>query len=490
MGVPPVEIYSEFSALKSKTNGYHGKDLLLHVCIIMEATPILPFMMLLVTSPSVTGQTYSATGQSLTTVPIDIPGSVTQIDLSSNDYSSIDSGWFITYTSLTKLTMKNNQITSVAADAFDSAQPINTVDLSNNLLTALPDFRVLSATLYTITLSGNPLLNAQTDTLYLSGFSILWNFMIDNTDFQSLDPIKAMAWNQFKLLRASGANLSDIGMLNTFNNVYYMDMSYNQYLLPSLTNETFIGVDILRVLKLSGIGFTEFPADILQPVSDTLETLTLSSNNIKYVNSSHLLRYQVLKTLYLSSNQLTTFPEVTPLSGTLEFLDVSSNDIVYVEENILDGFDQINQIRMGYNRNLMHIPQFGTGAANIANLQIYGIGLTSMPINQLTQFTGATYIYPTSGNVFANLYNFTALNGTLQTFMGNYGEIGTVSRNFMDQMPHMVTLSLHQTKLTCLEEVSGTNTIIHFDLNMFAVILCPNRFISNISTISPAMFYT
>ena len=405
------------------------------------------------------GTVYSATGQSLSTVPGGIPASATQIILSNNLYTTVDSGWFASYSSLTKLVMADNQITTVAPDAFDSSQPINTVDFTNNLLTAIPDFRVLSTSLHTIIVNKNPVVNAVTDTSYLSGFSILWNIEIQETEYQSLDPIKNMALNKFKLLRAKKANLSDIGTLETFNNVYYIDISYNDYLLPSLTNDTFIGVDILKVLIMASLGFTEFPTGLLQPVKDTVEYLTLTVNDINYINGSMLQGFQVLKHLNLGSNQLTQFPELIHVHLTLEYLDLSNNDITNIEDGVLNGFNQLTTFHIGYNQNLKYIPNFGTASGNMQQLYMFGIGLNGARKEELEQFTSATYIYPTSGNVFSDLYNFTALNGTLLDFIGNYGDIGTVSREFMDQMPLMRLLSLFQTKVTCMEEVRYTYSI-------------------------------
>ena len=412
------------------------------------------------------GDVYTATDLSLTTVPGDIPASATQIILSNNLYTTVDSGWFTSYSSLTKLMMADNQITTVAPDAFDSSQPINTVDFSNNLIVSLPDFRVLATSLHTIILKGNPLTNSPTDTAYLSGYSILWNYMIDNTNYQSLDPIKSMALNQFKLLRVRYANLSDIGTLETFNHVYFMDISYNDHLLPSLSNETFIGVDILESLHMAGLGFTEYPTELLNPVKDTLEHLTLSVNEIPFVNATQLAGYDSLVALYLDRNLLTRFPEVGLLNLTLQTLGVNDNDITYIPDKVLDGFDQLTTLSLGYNRNLGYIPDFGTASAQLLKFQVYGIGLDDMEIEQLLQFTSLEYIYPTAGHVFSDLSNFTALNNTLQTFIGNYGVIGLITRDFVDQMGVMTSLSLYQSRITCLEEVSSEYTV-------FLITRCP-----------------
>ena len=406
--------------------------------------------------PLVDCMIYKATGMHLTALP-SIPTGSTNVDLSYNQFSIIGHQWFAPYLNLELLIMDHNKITYVDPEAFLSTQSIYSLSLADNLLTSIPDLRVLSTSLASLNLNSNPLENTENDTMYLYGLSHLRELHMSFTNINSMRPVKRMAYNRLQLFRISTANLSDIGELHHFNYLYLLDLTDNDFIVPFLTNQTFVGMDLLGTLHLTDLGLTEFPTQVLAPVKNTLAHLQLDRNAIKYINSSQVEGF-VLQTIHINYNRLTQFPNLFPIRTTLSQLNVRYGLFNSIPVGTFAGFDHLMLLAISSNINLKYIPYLGNGSANIQFLSAYSLALQNLSHEQFRQFTGLQSLTINSGygQKFPSLDNFTVLNRTLETFKGSYGLIGTVSRYFIDNMQQLKVLSLRASRVDCFEEVSST----------------------------------
>lgn len=78
-------------------------------------------------------------GAELTTVPADIPVSMTKIEMKVNNITSLDESCFPGMTSLKYLELDHNLIETISANTFQDLTALKSLQLRHNLLTSLPE---------------------------------------------------------------------------------------------------------------------------------------------------------------------------------------------------------------------------------------------------------------------------------------------------------------------------------------------------------------
>eukprot|EP00920_Eleutheroschizon_duboscqi_P030853 GHVT01074592.1.p1 GENE.GHVT01074592.1~~GHVT01074592.1.p1 ORF type:complete len:292 (-),score=-2.73 GHVT01074592.1:514-1389(-) len=203
---------------------------------------------------------------------------------------------------------------------------VTAVYLSSNLIASVPDsvFDQLSS-LVRINLRGNVIQHvgdmAFVGTL-LSRLNLNTNRL---TTIMSLFDIKDTL-NELMLADNLISNMTDMSYLKS---LYYLDLSGNRMLEFDgyLLNGT-----VLEILNLESNRLQTFPQN-LHCIGKTLETLGLKYNQISFINSSSLKCLEMLATLNLDHNLLTTIPDVSPLTNSLETLTLSYNRMVNITGN-------------------------------------------------------------------------------------------------------------------------------------------------------------
>lgn len=81
----------------------------------------------------------SCNGLQLTTVPANIPVSITKIEMKLNNVTSLDESCFTGMTSLTYIVLNYNLIETIATNTFQDLTALKNLQLRSNLLTSLPE---------------------------------------------------------------------------------------------------------------------------------------------------------------------------------------------------------------------------------------------------------------------------------------------------------------------------------------------------------------
>lgn len=256
-------------------------------------------------------------------------GNLQVLDLASNEIRNLTSfkPLLSTASRLVYLDVSNNQIASLADKTFDGTS-IQHLDLSANQLIDLP---------FTLNCYG------VRDSLV--------SLVLDSNQLNSL-PKELNTCTNLSYLSIRSNQLTEIGSLAfaKLEHLLHLDLSLNT--LYSIQNEAFDKLHNLRRLMLSGCGLDALPS--LNDCAELIE-LDLSNNSLTlavlqqplntFSKFNSILRCRKLRTLNLSSNQLTEVPrQLWKYLNAITELDLSSNPIELLDSSSLSDLKNLHVI--------------------------------------------------------------------------------------------------------------------------------------------------
>ncbi|XP_078616212.1 uncharacterized protein LOC144884634 [Branchiostoma floridae x Branchiostoma japonicum] len=358
--------------------------------------------------------------QGLTSVPQDLPSTITSLHLSrntistlsrsdfskytrlnslylgSNQISMIHNGTFQDLTSLTNLYLSSNQLTNLTSGTFDGLGKLWSLYLEGNQLTTLPAgiFEGLGK-LFTLKLNSNRLTNltggmfqglGELQQLYLSynRFSGLpAEMFVELRDLRTLylghnalstDIFQQLSKDTDNLGRLSlqGTQLTNVtaDMFEGLSSLYWLDLSQN--LLTSLPADTFESLGGLYYLQLSRNQLSNLPVDIFAGLS-RLEVLDLSFNQFTSLQAGIFAGFDSsLVELYLSGNQLVSLPaDLFEGLERLWYLDLDQNELLSLPGSIFQGLASLEALWLASNQ-LTSLPgDIFRGLGNMWYLTLY-----------------------------------------------------------------------------------------------------------------------
>ena len=257
---------------------------------------------------------------------------VTVVLLNNNTISSLGSSEFSAYASLHTINLDWNTITSIPYDAFRRTA-LEVLSLKHNQLMEFPNLDEVAATVRTVNVANNQILEIPTDRLtsllnmehlILSANPLLSFPDVGNMGSnQPLTKLECDDLNNYLLNTAIPQTVCSVQELQINECVetaniallplFQCDSSTNLYKLSltkcTLTNDvdlarltTLGSKQVLQELHLEDNAFTIFP-DLPERIRKSLNKLYLQRNHITTVNSTHVQSMQ-LEILDLSQNPL------------------------------------------------------------------------------------------------------------------------------------------------------------------------------------------
>ncbi|XP_019623574.1 PREDICTED: chondroadherin-like [Branchiostoma belcheri] len=224
----------------------------------------------------------TCTGQDLTSVPQDLPTTITWLDLRRNQITTLSQSDFSRYRSLEDLRLDYNSISTINSQAFYHLSNLTELWLDSNRITALRSdmFTGLGNLQY----------------LYLFHNSIS---DIQDGTFNSTPQLTRLYLSNNRLTKLRANMFTGLGNLQTLD-LYDNDITV-------IPDHTFNPTPQLKFLNLSNNHIQSIASNLLANLLNLTE-VSLSDNSITAFPFEDLLNIQTIVTLHLDKNQMTTIP--------------------------------------------------------------------------------------------------------------------------------------------------------------------------------------
>ncbi|KAI8509674.1 hypothetical protein Bbelb_121020 [Branchiostoma belcheri] len=267
--------------------------------------------------------------QGLTSVPQDLPTTITWLDLGGNQITTIRLG------NLTTLYLSNNKLTHLRSDMFTGLGNLEDLDLDDRL-----------GNLETLDLDDNDITDIQAGT------------------FDHTPQLKNLALHYNKLttlrsdiLKVLGAAEADFrcrsGMFTGLENLGALSLRNNE--ISDIQAGTFNSTPQLRRLELYNNKLTTLRSDMFTGLGNLL-ALSLDNNEISDIQAGTFNSTPQLRYLFLYNTQIQTIPSnsLTNLMQ-LRFLKLSDNSITTFPFDELSRLQRLYQLDL-YNNQLTTLP--------------------------------------------------------------------------------------------------------------------------------------
>ena len=352
------------------------------------------------------------------------------LDFQRNELTSIPANAFQNLSainaSIVNIYLSNNHIVNIELHAFRGLEHAVTIlNLANNEITHLPlALEELSALQY-LYLLGNPLTNL--DATVLSNISSkLYALSISLTNFSSFPP-----------------ELNILSKLST--------LTINNTQVPLLNSNAFQGFEnSLTYLDISYASFESIPAAVCRLKSLTGFMSDYSPNLSKYNASifdkcTHQMA--TVTELTLQNNQLTIFPKLAMVFPNLQTLDLSYNLFRFIESTSLAGLSSLTKLKLFSNR-FTSVPSAISRAQNLRSLYIDNNQIDTIEDFDLQRLHDLAYIN-LYGNplVYLSPYAFTH-NPLLNTVNLGTTNLGQIPRALLG-LTHLRQLLFYVKTIDC-----------------------------------------
>jgi len=314
---------------------------------------------------------YQNSIESLETIPFNLLFSLDQLHLFSNKIANIKFGNFIHLKELKELKLDKNEIRSFEANTFIGLENLIFLDLSANkirklvngafdglrnvtkLKLDLNDIEQIETNafihlenLHSLTLDSNQissLKNVQFNPL-LNELSVGFNFISNLSEISS---------KSLKILHISNNRIQEINAFANLPNLEYLDLFQNR--LISLKEISFSSFVSLKYLNLSCNRLdleSEFDNVSYFKNLTFLETLDLSTNLIKHLNSNRTFQYlHSLRSLNLSKNKFNTIqPFVFGFLHQLNDLNLAANNLRILNKDCFFNLAKLEILKLSFNQ--------------------------------------------------------------------------------------------------------------------------------------------
>uniref|UniRef100_A0A3Q2QM35 LRRCT domain-containing protein n=1 Tax=Fundulus heteroclitus TaxID=8078 RepID=A0A3Q2QM35_FUNHE len=433
----------------------------------------------------------------LTTIPQDIPPTVTGFDLSvnrltriqqsdftplplllyldlnRNKISQIDSAAFATLTSLKKLNLNNNKVVKLEERAFDGSSNLIELRINHNQIKAVSSTSFLSLTkLKLLDISYNKLQKItdlhlilqhmpQLEELVLRGNSLKtfhsWELTNHSLDLRTID-LTFNPLQDFRITADVFQNLSRLKIGNPFGN---KSMTWD------VRNNTFLS----RVSSLDVSGLI-VPLDdmetLLQAVNSSLTFLRMNSMRL---NQSHLIGVScsipTMFKLQLQRNKMKSInSDFFKSCINLTELDLAYNAINNIQQNAFTALKCLKVLRLSSNK-LSSVPN---ATRNLENLSELDLSNNNIPSVTCTDFSNQTKLKELSlqTNSISALDDCTFKDLLqLQVLRLQSNQITHLNGAFKNHLPNLKRLYLNGNKLTTIlpNEFGGLRSLLNLSLH-------------------------
>lgn len=413
------------------------------------------------------------------------------LDLTAVGLKSLPGG-FVKNKFITQLTLDQNEIPSVSSEAFSFAPSLTYLSLAKNKLTNL-DLRPFSEldNLETLILNENCKMRTVTKTkiqLYSSG---VWEYEYGYRVYRTTPAptYEEVIYCDFKF----DSNLPSLGKLFVERNDI-KNLLFPLVQLPVLTHlylshnplkfdeDTMLGLNIvapslthlyLRNCSIDGLDVLRLP---------TVTSLYLDDNEIhficnKYCETSSLILNDAvsLETLSVSNNQISMINgDSFTHTPNLQSLDLSRNKITEIREGTFEALYELRFLNLGSNKILqLDAAETFADLTNLETLTLGGNDLSYLSSGIFANLTSLkqlmlnnTKISSIDSDIFTELRSLEVLD-----LAGN--ELSEIPQGCLPTPGSIITLNLDNNKFTSTEDISLAN-----QPNMLSMSLRANRLTS------------
>ncbi|XP_071792563.1 uncharacterized protein [Asterias amurensis] len=276
---------------------------------------------------------FDCSARNLSATPIDIPITLTHLDISINRISNLTGFNFLS--SLKTLNCSINIIQAVVGSDFQGLISLQILDLSQNSISFFADNAFIwLQNLVRLDLSSNYIVSIPTATFEGLGeileLSLRLNDLteVPSDALANLRKIETLdlSFNQVKQFEL-GLGFQSLRNLSKLVTLEKLDLSLNQLKASGMTNETFSGLHNLEELHLSDNHLNEVPRDALTPfnVTGSLRRLNLAGNSLISLNADDFASVPFLTSLNLERNGIYNLDNCLDNLQNLKFLYLANN---------------------------------------------------------------------------------------------------------------------------------------------------------------------
>jgi Leucine-rich repeat (LRR) protein len=380
--------------------------------------------------------------ESLETIPFNTLRALKTLRLFSNKITNIKFGNFIHLVNLEELKLDKNEIGSFDANTFIGLEKLLLLDLSANKIKRLVDgvFHGLK-NVKQLDLHLNDIDRIEINTF--TELESLQNLIFDSNQISSLKNVKfnskleklSISFNMLsnlndinskslKYLHVSNNRILDINFkISLLPNLEHLDLSQNR--LINIRDESFLDLDKLIYLNLSfnRLDLESKFNNVSYFKSQTrLETLDLSFNEIKYLDTNLTFKYlDLLKTLNLANNKLRSIDSwIFAFLPQLNELNLAMNNLSILNKMCFCNLSSLKVLSL--NSNQMSSTSFLNGSKNC----LYNLDFLDLSQNMITSI---------------GKYDFEFLNN-LNSLNLNSNPIESIHENTFERLSNLKTLKI------------------------------------------------
>jgi len=299
--------------------------------------------------------------------------SLTELFLSGNSICIISSRLFADLNQLRVLDLSDNKIMEMETDFLSFSTEIETVNLANNKLVKIPSKGFNNGpSLTTIDLSRNTIRRVNRDAFYnlrLIDIDLSYNEIefIDPDAFQHVATLRTVLLNHNNLVEVPSELLRNIILLNkldldynlletlppgAFDGLYVEDLSLASNIIGSVDPRAFEGSLIINSINLAKNRIEHIPNNTFNYRElSKLSHLSLSYNILTEVAGEMIAGLSGLTTLDLSNNQIHKMADgaFTAL-WTLSTLRLDGNRLESINYSCIGDIETLRSLNMSFNR--------------------------------------------------------------------------------------------------------------------------------------------
>ncbi|XP_014270178.1 chaoptin [Halyomorpha halys] len=361
---------------------------------------------------------------------------------------------------LTQFYLKNNYITEIPNIPFTKKRIFVALDLSYNFLKSITTLFFRSVQIKDLNLQGNHI-----ETITPAIFNGVSCNKID------------LSYNRLDSL----ADRTFYGLENTLN---YLDLSHNNFTkIPKAVfglkhirtlildynemsnnySENFLKncSQSIRSLSLVGTGMRVFPRNILKNTR-RLVLLNLSNNFIEEIDENDFFKWgENLETLYLTSNNIKALKDRTfKLLNRLEKLYLAYNEIERVEDKAFMNLERITTLDMSFGLKMNAFPEVALKPlSSLLYLALTGNNISTLPPTALYDFHYLQYLILDFNKIVEIPENFfhPKVHRYLKDIRMSFNELLSIAPNTFSGLDELQNIILNDNQISFIHEGSFKN---------------------------------
>ena len=342
-------------------------------------------------------------------------GSITVLDLGSEDIATLQSDDFAGLTNLEELNLYDNDLTTLPPNVFAGLTNLRFLSLWHNDLTTLsPTVFANLTSLRFLDLDDNDLTAVPPDVF--TGLTNLQTLWLNDNPFTALPPGIFTGLTNLEALLLSGNELTTLppDVFANLTNLETLSLRHND--LDALPPDMFANFTSLETLSLSNNDLTALPPDVFADLTN-LRSLWLDDNHLTALPPDVFASLTDLRNLGLGGNQFTALPpDVFANLTDLGYLDLGTNHLTTLPPTLFAGLSSLRTLRLRDNHLTALPPKVFAGLTSLQEVWLNANPGAPFPVAMTLENTtpsGGVVVKVASGAPFAMTVSLSVTGATL-----------------------------------------------------------------------------